>query len=295
MSKALNDNEQANVADEQGYKKNALKAKPYRSARFLLPSNVRLLEQAFPYAMTITEPTLVHRASRVLRLKPDDRLTLIDPVAEVSARAKVESLSKTTLTVTIEHLLKAPEGLPTMIVLAGVLKGPRWEWLIEKATELGARVIVPVLSEHSVVKMTTTQDIQKKQSRWQATAFAAVEQCDGRFIPTLESPSSLTDAIQLITQYSKNKNELKLVMNEGGDDRKTLKQQINQFKKPASLVLAVGPEGGWSGAETKQMRQSGFLPTRLGSRILKAETAVMSALSLIVSEYDMADGEGLNI
>lgn len=260
--------------------------KPYRSARFLVPAEITLPTKQLPQPFEITDKTLVHRATKVLRMAVDDSLALIDPTHEVAVLAKIQAISSQRISLTIEAIQPHHNTLPHITLLAGLIKGHRWDWLIEKATELGLRRIIPIQSDHAVVDL-SGKDVSKKVAKWQQTAMAAVEQCDGRFIPEITELMSVNDALTFLQTCPQSFGKgSKTLMTESGYERIPLATSITDNHYPEALVMAIGPEGGWSTRECEAMRADGFINTQLGTRILRAETAAMTALSIITGLYD---------
>lgn len=258
--------------------------KRHRSARFVLPAETMI--PPLPASITITEPTIAHHAATVLRLKPETHLTVIHAELEVSYLAKVLEINTKRLTLEIVSQDKAnSDGLPRITLMAALIKGQRWDWLLQKATELGVRTIQPIITQRSVVK---TEEWKNKTARWQDITRAAVEQCDGRFLPTILEPAPLSQVIQ-----GSASNTTKLVMMERGEGRVSLIQALETKRStmgslPESLCIAVGPEGGLTPGELEALIISGFQPIHYGRRILKAETAAIACLAGIVAIYDDA-------
>lgn len=279
-------------------------AKPYRSARFMVPDHCVLETSNLPADISLTEPNLIHRAQNVLRLKAGHVITLINTHQHISVDATINTLTSNELHVSIQKVNPSTDNhLPRIILLAGLIKGSKWDWLIEKATELGVQTIIPIQSDHAVVQI-SAKDSVKKQAKWQQLAYTTVEQCDGRFIPNITTPMSISHAIQHVeslksahTQNNLNNVCKKFILMENGDTRSSLMDQLSspshstlpktpQLDLPDTIIIATGPEGGWSKRECDLMLQQGFTNTQLGLRVLKAETASIAAISVIVGLYD---------
>jgi len=256
--------------------------KRHRSARFVLPSGMEV--PTLPAIVTLTDPTIAHHAATVLRLKPTTYLTVIHTGLEASYLAKVSDLSTKHLTLEILSQDDAVlDGLPHITLMAALIKGQRWDWLLQKATELGVRSIQPLVTQRTVVK---TKEWKHKLPRWQEITRAAVEQCDGRFLPTLLEPQPLTQACQELKAQT-----LKLVMMERGDGRVSLAQALAKHcataqRLPNALCMAVGPEGGFTPDELATLIAEDFQPIHYGRRILKAETAAIAGVAGVIALYD---------
>ncbi|MDH4378523.1 MAG: RsmE family RNA methyltransferase [Vampirovibrionales bacterium] len=262
--------------------------KRHRSARFVLPKDIII--PPLPASITIVEPTIAHHAATVLRLKPNTHLTLIHTSLETSYLAKVLDISTKSLTLEIVSQDDAvSDGLPHITIMAALIKGPRWDWLLQKTTELGVRTIQPIITQRTVVK---TEEWQNKLPRWQDITRAAVEQCDGRFLPTILEPSPLNQATKGITNDT-----LNLVMMERGEGRISIAQALGVQRStkgalPEAVCIVVGPEGGLTTEELESLVSQGFQAIHYGRRILKAETAAIACLSGIVAIYDEGHDEG---
>jgi 16S rRNA (uracil1498-N3)-methyltransferase len=149
----------------------------------------------------------------------------------------------------------------------GMPANERMDWLVEKATELGAASIQPLRAERSVLKL-AGERAQKKTAHWQAIAIAACEQCGRNRVPAVHEVMSLDEwlpqaqaaARWMLTVAA---DAVPLAIDAG----------------VAALVLLSGPEGGLSAGEEARARAAGFMPRSLGPRVLRAETAPLAALS----------------
>lgn len=157
-------------------------------------------------------------------------------------------------------------------LLQGLLKNDKFDWVIEKATELGVHRLIAVACEHSVVTLDEQRAVSRLK-RWQTIAKQAAQQCQRSDVPMVEYSSSFAQALhQTQAQASF-----------------LLWEQMHQPllwqalpKQPVdSVALLVGPEGGFAEKEWKQAQGAGFLACSLGPRILRAETAAIATLSLV--------------
>lgn len=164
---------------------------------------------------------------------------------------------------------------PTTILAQAVLKGDRMDWAIQKATELGAALIVPIISERVVARpRVERQDAQRE--RWQRIAFEAAQQAERWDVPDVHP------ATEFVPWLRSSCGDVKLILAERSDQGSFATVAFPSGAEN-SIVLAVGPEGGWSIAERDAARQHGFASVSLGPRILRAETAAMAALAIIQS------------
>ncbi len=149
--------------------------------------------------------------------------------------------------------------------------------IVQKATELGAGRIVPVLTRRSNVRL-TAQAAQRKQQHWQGVAGAACEQCGRNRVPAIAHPVALGAALDA------SEAGLKLVMApEAGADPLPawLVAGSGSTDSPRSIALLVGPEGGLAPEEMQAAQAAGFQPWRLGPRVLRTETAALAGLAAL--------------
>lgn len=159
---------------------------------------------------------------------------------------------------------------PRAIHLAQALsKGERMEFVVQKAVELGITSITPLLTEHSVVKL-SHERMEKKQAQWQAIAIAACEQSGRNVIPAIDPPCSL----QAYCQQSSAGLKFVLAPNASQSWR-------DYTFPPGDIALLIGPEGGLSNAEISLAKAHQFKPLTLGPRVLRTETAAITALSVL--------------
>jgi len=160
---------------------------------------------------------------------------------------------------------------------AGVSKGEKMDRVIRQSVELGVKEIVPVLSERTVVRLTSEKG-GEKAGRWQKIAVSAASQCRRSFIPLVHSPLKFQDMIQVL------KNEEIVIVpweEEKGRGLLHLAQQIEN--QPGAISIFTGPEGGISPEEMAELKKiNGVHSVSLGPRILRAETAPLAILSIVM-------------
>ena len=203
---------------------------------------------------------------RVLRLGAGDPLTLFDGRGgEYGAR--IVSAARSGITVEIgEHHARERESPLSITLVQGLSSSDRMDFIIQKAVELGVAAIQPVLTAKSVVRLSSERGAAKL-AHWQRVAIAACEQCGRNRVPEI-------GAALPIAQYAPNDAAMKIVLSPLAT--KDLKQFVQ-----SPLTLAVGPEAGFDAAEEDLLAQKGFVPARLGPRILRTETAALAALAAL--------------
>jgi 16S rRNA (uracil1498-N3)-methyltransferase len=155
-------------------------------------------------------------------------------------------------------------------LLQGVARGERMDLIVQKATELGVVRIVPVLAERSVVKVDSTQ-AERKRDHWQAIAIAACEQCGRNRVPVVAAPARLGDALDALPG-----NTMRCILAADGGSPLTAVRADGR-----DIVLLIGPEGGLADDERRFARLREFEAYRMGPRILRTETAGLTALATL--------------
>lgn len=211
--------------------------------------------------------------SRVLRMREGRALTIFNGKGG-EYQATITTVNKKSVSIQLTDFNADDHQSPLNTELAiAISKGDRMEWVIQKATELGIHKITPLQSENSQVKL-NAERMQKKQKQWQQIAISACEQCGRNQIPEVTAITPINDWLQ---QCNADK---KWVLHH----RST---EVLSGKKPASVALLIGPEGGLSGTEIEQAITHNFKALTLGPRVLRTETAPLAALSIL--QYQWGD------
>jgi len=206
---------------------------------------------------TITGEEL-HHASRAVRLRQGEEVELFDGAGS-AARGTVEELGREEIRVRLTALVR-PRESPLAVTLAmAVIQLEKFELVLQKATELGVRAIVPVESERGEVR---PERYKGKGERWERIVFEAVKQCGRAVIPKLAAPTSFEELVAL---------EGTKLLFEADAEPSVLPAPLQ------AVTLFIGPEGGWSEHELALAREHGCLFQRLGPRRLRAETAAIVA------------------
>jgi 16S rRNA (uracil1498-N3)-methyltransferase len=164
---------------------------------------------------------------------------------------------------------------PRLTLVLAVFKFDRMEWAIEKCTELGVTRIVPVIARRTDAHLVSAA--VKRAERWQRIALQAAEQSRRDTVPEIAPPTKLSDTLRLSAG-------LRLVLSESEEQtqlRDVLKSQPTD--STGEMILAVGPEGGWTDEELHQFQQAGWISASLGNTILRTETAAIAAAAIIIS------------
>lgn len=165
-------------------------------------------------------------------------------------------------------------SVPHIGLLMAVFKFDRMEWAIEKCTELGISRIIPLIAQRTEVHLARAAG--KRVERWQRIARQASEQARRRTSPLIEQPVRLKDAAVEVAPT-----RLLLAESERG---LTLKDALQSHSPDHELLLALGPEGGWTNDEIATFSQAGWTAASLGNTILRAETAAIAATAIAIAE-----------
>ncbi len=217
----------------------------------------------------ILENTAANHIHRVLRLKTGSELTLFNGLGG-EYKAMIKSIDKRQVTVKVtHHNTKEIESPLNITLVQGISRGERMDYTIQKAVELGVTRIVPLKTRRCIVKLDEIR-AKKKIKHWQKIIVSACEQCGRNQIPTIEN----------ITSFEKWLAEQHQAFNLILDPTATLK--ITELKKPSIAInLFVGPEGGFDDKELILAQTHQYTCIRLGPRILRTETAPITALSAL--------------
>jgi len=222
---------------------------------------------------TVTGPELRH-LRKVLRLRPGDRVTLFDDEGW-EHEGIVQSCSAEIGEIEILRSHQPARESPLDVTLAQALgKGEKMDLVVEKATELGVRTIVPFLSSYAVPRL-DSQKIEKRRARWQKIALSAAKQSGRTRIPEILNVGDFEAMVRRPWPC-----DLKLFLWEK-ESLLGLGQVREEKVRLDSLLLMVGPEGGFSSEEAAEAMRHGFRSVRLGRRILRTETAALASLSIV--------------
>ncbi|HEY3988274.1 MAG TPA: RsmE family RNA methyltransferase [Acidobacteriaceae bacterium] len=222
--------------------------------------------------------------SRVLRAQPGMEF---DVVAGGRAwLARIASIDRDSVQFTLLQELEAAAALPITLLLS-VFKFDRMEWAIEKAVELGASRIVPLLAERTEKHL--AQAAARRVERWRRIALEAAKQSRRSDLAEIGEPLRLAAILAPDEPASPPSADaavtgpLRILLSETEEDQPLLRilQQDAAGTAASAIMLAVGPEGGWTAAEISLFTRSGWHSASLGPRILRVETAVIAALAVV--------------
>jgi 16S rRNA (uracil1498-N3)-methyltransferase len=210
----------------------------------------------------------------VLRLKTGDEVYVFDGVGH-EFRCFVSNMKRDSAELRIDAEVEPakPESQLHLNLCVALLKGEKFDLVVQKATELGVTKIVPLITRHADIHLRDEADAGKRVARWQRIALEAAKQSGRAFVPQVSSPVSF-DSLLAGTKNA----ETCLMFSERGG--RALGSVIAE-PAPQSITALIGSEGGWSDEEIEQARAQSFHIVTLGGRILRAETAAITITALL--------------
>ena len=233
-------------------------------------------------------PAGTSRHVQVRRMQPDDVITLFNGEGG-EFKATILRMGRSDVVVRVGEKTEASRELNLHVNLwSGITANERMDWLVEKATELGAFSLLPITAERSVLKLKGERS-DKKLAHWQAIAVAASEQCGRNRVMAVTSPLSLAQALLAAkAEHADQANQafqarwiLSLAEGTKNIGDALADAQSRAQSAPLEITVLSGPEGGLSPAEEAQALAAGFVPVTLGPRVLRAETAPVAVLSVL--------------
>jgi 16S rRNA (uracil1498-N3)-methyltransferase len=207
----------------------------------------------------------------VLRLRADDEAFVFDGLGR-EFRCTVSSIQRDVAELQIEAQVgpAKPESHLQLNLCVALLKGEKFDLVVQKATELGVTKITPLITRHADIHLRDESDAAKRVVRWQRIGQGAAKQSGRAFVPEISGPVKFDAALDV--------HGLGVMFSErGGGALETLMGQPT----PDSITALVGSEGGWSDEEIESARARNFHVITLGGRILRAETAAITVIALL--------------
>jgi 16S rRNA (uracil1498-N3)-methyltransferase len=210
---------------------------------------------------------------RVLRVRAGEAVVLFDGTGPEFA-GEVRAATRRTVELAVGPARTvARESALELVLLQGVCRNERMDWVVRKATELGVRSIRAVLTERTIVKLEPGR-IAARMEHWRAIAISACEQCGRNVLPDLLPPLPVTAALDAHAQAAG-----VLLDPEAAGGVEVLPPPVG------ALCLLVGPEGGLDARERAAARAAGYVGIRLGPRILRTETAALVGVTLLQARF----------
>jgi len=214
----------------------------------------------------ILENSSSHHLIKVLRKKEGDQIVLFDGKGN-SCLGVISKIHRSEVQLEIIEVFQKSLRSGIEINLGqSLIKNDPFNLTIQKATELGVTSFHPLITERSELKIKMTRN---RNLRWNLIARGACEQCGENWLPIIEDP------IKLDKWAANVESKIKILLYPNSDNK------ISDFKYKDSVSLAIGPEGDFSNYEVDSLTEKGFIPVSIGKRILRAETAAISAISSV--------------
>lgn len=228
---------------------------------------------AAPGALTLRGDE-AHHARRVLRLDVGAAVSCFDGLGSVWRGRIAEYRKEAAVVEPLERVEAPPEPRPLVTLAQGLLKGERMEVVVQKATELGAARVVPLLAARSEGRLDGDR-AGRRAERWRRIALEAAKQCERARLPEIAPPATVAAAVAALEGPG-----VAFVERDGAPARAAL----GALGRPERLTVFVGPEGGWAPGERLTFEAAGLPRLSLGPNVLRAETAAIAALVVVAYE-----------
>ena len=217
-----------------------------------------------------------HHIAQVLRLKRGDVVAVADGTGRVG-RLKIERVGGEAVEgIVVEETESAAQVGPPITLAQGLVKGRKFEQVIQKAVELGVSRVVPLSTARTVVRLKGDR-AEERLERWRRIAMEAAKQCRRPQVPDIAPLATVEEFLAGLPPPTAG--ELRLLLWEEASE--PLREVLARSGKPSSVVCLVGPEGGFEQNEASEATEAGFTPASLGARILRAETATVALLAIL--------------
>jgi len=230
----------------------------------------------------ISNPSDINHISNVLRGRKKDKL-IFSGEENFVYEAEILSIKPDLIETQITDKYFSDKTLKINITLAqSIIKSQKQDFLIQKATELGVKAIIPFISRNTVVKFDSEKDKFSKIQRWQKIVYESAKQCKRGDLAEIKPVLTFEEIVNLEDF------DLKIVCSEK-ENAFSIKQFLSEHKvdKNAAVLLVIGPEGGWDDKEINKFAKKNFASVTLGKLIYRAETAATVAISHIIYEYEL--------
>lgn len=215
--------------------------------------------------------------TRVLRVEPGEQYEISDNTNVYLA--EITEAHKRRVVFAIRDRIALNPPPVRLILCAALVKFDHFEWMIEKATELGVERIVPVRAARS--ERGLERAAEKRLERWRRIGFESAQQSRRDHLPEIDEVAELEEALRPAAT-------VRLACDEEPDAPPILRALPENRSAEDAVAVLIGPEGGWTPAERELFIPSGWQPVSLGNQVLRAETACMAALAIIAAAWQAA-------
>jgi len=234
-----------------------------------------------PRALALTGAE-AHHARDVLRMKEGDKLVLFNGQGR-EITAEIINLGSDAITLRKLHEAETPPLQCRIVLGQAIPKGKNMDLIVQKAVEIGAAEIAPIISDRTIVQV-DSESAAQKQTKWQQIAIEAAKQCGQNWLPRMHTPRRLGEFFSALEASF----DLRLI-GSLQPDAQHLKKILTNYSsdhgdRPRSVMMLVGPEGDFTPAELALARRHGCQPITLGPIILRVETAAIYCLSVLSYE-----------
>ena len=219
----------------------------------------------------------VNHIKNVLRMRAGEKIAVVSEAEGRKYLCEIQGLEEDAVYCRVLSAEEADAELPAKIVLfQGLPKGDKMELILQKAVELGCFEVVPVACRRCVVKLDEKKQKSRVQ-RWQGISEAAAKQSGRRIIPRVHEVMRFSQALSYAADM-----DVKLIPYERAEGMAETKKLLGELKPGQKIAVFIGPEGGFEEAEIEEAKNAGVIPVTLGRRILRTETAAITALSWLM-------------
>ena len=216
-----------------------------------------------------------HHIRDVIRLKPNDRFIGLDGQG-FQYTCRINKIDKNKIEAAIEHTQKSKLKIPNVVLACSIPKLARMDYIVQKAAELGAKSLIPMHTDRTMVKL-DKQKADLKLKRWERIAKESSKQCGRDEILKVTEHKDFSEVIEDSIDY---KTKLIPCL---CDKTKPIKGALSKLR-PASIMILIGPEGDFTLAEIDLAINAGFTPVSLGPLVLRVDTAAIFTLSAVMYE-----------
>ena len=223
-------------------------------------------------SIRLREAAAIHHLVHVLRIRPGDAVECIDGTGR-RYDTRLSRRSNHELLFDILRMSEEPAAGLSLWLVHALIRPERFDWLVQKATELGVARLSPVVTDRAIVRI-PADGAAGKVARWQRIAREAAQQCGRASLPQIDPPAAFADVLRRLPETGL------ILLPTLAAQTEPLRNALNR-SIPSSVVLCIGPEGDFTADEVAMARRHGALPVSLGRRILRSETAAVAVAAIL--------------